>query len=78
MPRANHVITVRLSAQEYEALQHAKEERGLQLSTCARWFIREGLKQQGPAAQARVLIEAIEKDVDLRHALRRLVLWDSD
>ena len=78
MPRADHVITVRLSAQEYEALQHAKEERGLQLSTCARWFIREGLKKQGPAAQARVLIEAIEKDVDLRHALRRLVLWDSD
>ena len=77
MPRADRVITVRLSSQEYEALQEAKEEKGLQLSTCARLFIREGLRRQGPAAQARVLIDAIERDVNLRHALRRLVLWDS-
>lgn len=78
MPRADHVITVRLSAQEYEALQQVREERGLQLSTCARWFIREGLKQQGPAAQAKVLIGAIEQDVDLRAAIRRIVFWSAD
>jgi len=36
----------------------------------------EGLRVRSPAAQARVLFNAVEKDLELRLILRRLALTD--
>jgi hypothetical protein len=71
-----HVISVRLSDRDYDALKHTADKRGVSLSTCARMLMAEGLRAQRPAAQAKAVLSAVEENVDLRVALRRLVFKD--
>jgi len=70
------VLNVRLKDREYQALKEEAKKRGVPLSTAARMLMLEGLAANNPTVQARNLLRAIEGDLDLRLALRRLVLMD--
>lgn len=68
------VLNVRLSNEDEQALRALADELGLTYSSCARMLMKEGLRLRQPLAQAQALLDAMEKDTELRLRLRRVVL----